>query len=56
MRHGALWLTLVIGACGGSKDDDAPATAEEKVKADVVYGLEVKEKEQIFTAVLPRET
>lgn len=36
--------------------DDAPATAEEKVKADVIYGLEEKEKEQIFNAVLPRET
>lgn len=36
--------------------DDAPATAEEKVKADVIYGLEAKEKEQIFNAVLPRET
>jgi Leucine-rich repeat (LRR) protein len=36
--------------------DDAPATAEEKVKADVIYALEVQEKEQIFNAVLPRET
>jgi GTPase SAR1 family protein len=36
--------------------DDAPALAEEKVKAAVIYGLEVQEKEQIFKAVLPRET
>jgi len=36
--------------------DDAAALAEEKVKAAVIYGLEVQEKEQIFKAVLPRET
>jgi hypothetical protein len=36
--------------------DDAAALAEEKVKAAVIYGLEVHEKEQIFKAVLPRET
>ena len=36
--------------------DDAAALAEEKVKAAVIYGHEVQEKEQIFKAVLPRET
>jgi GTPase SAR1 family protein len=35
--------------------DDAPATAEEKVKADVIYGLEVQQKEEIHNAVMPRE-
>jgi len=36
--------------------DDAPASAEEKVKAAIIYGLEVKEQEELFNAVLPRET
>jgi U2 small nuclear ribonucleoprotein A' len=35
--------------------DDAPATAEEKVKAAVLYGAEVDEQKRIFDSVLPRE-
>lgn len=35
--------------------DDAAVTAEEKVKADVIFELEVPEREAIHSAVLPRE-
>jgi len=36
--------------------DDSGATAEEKIKADVAYGADVDNREQIFSALLPDES